>query len=164
TFPDSHWNNLAQRSGQEFGWLLVIAGLIWLHRRRRWLGIGVLLLALGILPNALNPNLPWHGDSLWSWVMGGRPAMGRLSLLEVALIIAGLAIMGWQLQTDWKKLPERARSSLVLTILLIAPFTMVWFWGYSYHYRLMLTITPAIVAIVAALIDSFHIRWERLAS
>ena len=39
-FPDSYWNDLAQRSGQEFGWLILIAFLatvIVLHRL--WAGV-----------------------------------------------------------------------------------------------------------------------------
>ena len=70
---------------------------------------------------------------------------------------AGLGLLATQLYPAWQKLSDRARSSAVLSTLLILPFAMVWFWGYSYHYRLMLTITPPLAAMVAALLDGWLI-------
>lgn len=170
-FPDDYWNDFAQRSGQEFGWLILILllGVAMTAYRMRdnrraivvmLAGLGLFL--LGTLPNALNPELPWREASLWNWVFGARPAAGRLSALEVAAIIIGLGMMLWQLVPEWSRAAERARSSTILTALLIAPFTVVWFWGYSYHFRLMLMIVPVLAAFVAALIDAWLLPFMQM--
>ncbi|KAB2904762.1 MAG: hypothetical protein F9K27_07205 [Anaerolineae bacterium] len=168
TFPDGYWNDFAQRSGQEFGWLILMAILVvgmvthrlWSQRTTAhrtlvmiWVGLGLFL--AGTLPNALNPDLPWEAYTLWRWVNGARPAAGRLNVLEITLVIVGLAIMAVYLRGTWLKTSDRARSSTLLTAALIAPFTLVWFFSYSYHYRLMLTITPVFAAMTAALIDAW---------
>ena len=50
--------------------------------------------------------------------------------------MVGLGLLVWQLLPAWQKLSNRARSSALLTGLLALPFTVVWFYGYSYHFRL----------------------------
>lgn len=168
TFPDSYWNDFAQRSGQEFGWLMLMAFLtvglathrLWPQRKSKgrlllmaWAGL--ILFLLGTLPNALNTDLPWESDTLWRWVNGARPAAGRLNSIEIMLVTAGLALLAVSLRGIWLKTSDRARSSTLLAAVLIFPFTVVWFFFYSYHYRLMLTITPVLAAMTAALIEAW---------
>ncbi|MBZ0309827.1 MAG: hypothetical protein K8I82_27430, partial [Anaerolineae bacterium] len=168
TFPNSYWNDFAQRSGQEFGWLILMAVLTvgmttyhgWPQRKNKlsfliMLWTGLVLFLLGTLPNAVNTDLPWESDTLWRWINGARPAAGRLNLAEVMLVAGGLGILAILLRGIWFKTSERARSSTLLAALLIAPFTIVWFFFYSYHYRLMLTITPVLAAMTAALIEAW---------
>ncbi len=172
TFPENYWNDFAQRSGQEFGWLILIAFLAvsmvthqaWsqlktgakeIRRQIFWLWLGLALFLLGTLPNALNTNLAWQSDSLWKWVNGARPAAGRLNGVELGLIIVGLSLIVWQIRPAWLKTTDRAKSSIKLTVALIAPFTIIWFLFYSYHYRLMLTITPVFASMTAALLDAW---------
>jgi hypothetical protein len=171
TFPDEYWHDLAQRSGQELGWLVLIlllaVGLItwqnWpastpeLSRKlgQTYLGLGLFL--LGVLPNALVLDKAWTFRSAWEWVNGARPQDRALSLPEIALILAGLALMAPALWSAWQKTTPRARSSASLSLGLIAPFLLVWFWNYSYHYRLVLTVTPMIAAMAAALTEAWLI-------
>ncbi|MFP4323319.1 MAG: hypothetical protein ACLFTK_12770 [Anaerolineales bacterium] len=169
TFPPGLWHDFAQRSGQEFGWVILsvlCAAFILLrhwtdgHRvdrlRARTLALcgGIALLLLGTLPSALVLDAPWDAYSAWDWVFGARTQPERLNALEVALIVAGLGLFAWSVLPAWQRTTERARSSGVLAVLLILPFTVVWFWNYSYHYRLMLTITPVLASLVAAELDA----------
>jgi hypothetical protein len=171
-FPDSYWNDMAQRSGQEFGWLILIfllgtaaaAHALWpqimagdrpARRRFALMMTGLTLFLLGTLPNALVLSHEWTSDSLWDWVFGARPQDDGLNPLHWLLVIAGSGLLVWQIFPLWKNLPKQVRSSAILTALLATPFTIVWFYGYSYHYRLVLTVTPVFAAMVAALIDGW---------
>lgn len=172
TVPSSYWNDFAQRSGQELGWLILILLLVvgmvthraWPHlvtgsnstrQRIAMLWFGLILFLLGTFPNAINTDLAWQSDSLWKWFNGARPSAGRLNEIEIGLIISGLGLIAWFIRPHWLKTTDRARSSITLTATLIAPFTLVWFLFYSYHYRLMLTITPVVAAMTAALIEAW---------
>ncbi len=165
TFPPNYWHEFAQRSGQEFGWLILIAlcGAWVVNRRaetRQWpLWGGLALFLLGTLPSALVINAPWDAYSAYDWVFGARTQPERLSAPELGLIILGLGLMAWSSIPTWQRTTERARSSTVLGALLILPFLAVWFWNYSYHYRLMLTVTPVLAGMVAALLDAGLVPW-----
>jgi hypothetical protein len=179
-FPAPYWNELAQRSGQELGWLWLILALATGHalahlrggadfvRRRRWgLILGLILFSAGMWPSALVLDEAWDALSLWDWAWGVRGQDRPLNALEVALLLTGLALMAEGLWVSWQRTTERARSSATLIALLIAPFAGVWFWNYSYHSRLVLSITPALASCVAALLDAWpapilHKRAPRL--
>jgi|GEM_PF-1817173 len=170
TMPPDYWTTLAQRSGQELGWLVVIAALgvghityqQWDQRQLptvrkqlgiAWLGFGLFL--LGTLPSALVLEQDWTRFSFWEWVNGARPQDNPLNILEIILILSGLGLLASQAAMFWRKTTPRARSSALVLGVLITPFTLVWFWNYSYHYRLMLTITPVLASFTAALLDAW---------
>ncbi len=179
--PPNYWNDLAQRSGMQFHWLLIImtlAGGYGIHyawqrmpqgmpgQRRSILqiGLGLALFYLGTIPSIINPN-----DTVINWVIGHYQPRGRLTLLEVILIVIGLALLVHQLYPLWRTSSANTRATTVQTVLIIAPFTIVWFFFYSYQSRLMFTLIPILAGFVAALMDHWLIpltsqgQWRRRA-
>lgn len=167
--PPGYWNELAQRSGMQFHWLLIImtlAGGYGIHyalqRMRQGIpnqqrpilqiGLGLSLFYLGTIPSIINPN-----DTVINWVIGHYQPRGRLNLLEVMLIVMGLALLVHQLYPLWRTSSENTRATTVQTVLIIAPFTIVWFFLYSYQSRLMFTLIPSLAGFVAALMDHWLI-------
>ncbi len=176
-FPASYWHNFAQRSGQEFGWPLLIAALAagGLHLTSRRGGLtnppwrsalvpllAVILLLLGILPTALNLHVIAHGDNLWRWVRGDVFAARRLNPLEAALIVAGFALLIRSGRGVWRAWPRERREIVLLIWALLLPYGIVWFFDFSYHYRLSFAIVPLLAVQVAALIDGW--LWDWLAA
>jgi hypothetical protein len=200
-FPADYWHNFAQRSGQEFGWPLVIAALVaggLFFRRRphpltsplnplsvdgegtsgrlilplRWRRgrqgvrflplLALLFLLIGALPTALNPDAITQNDNLWQWVRGDLFAARRLNMLEAALIVAGFALLAWIGRDRWRALTPERRVTIGLIWALLLPYGVVWFFNFSYHYRLSFAIVPLFAVQVAVLIDGW--LWDRLAA
>jgi hypothetical protein len=183
-FPASYWHNFAQRSGQEFGWPLLIAalaagGLLISSRRGRACPaqgvassaptgvrllplLALILLLIGILPTALNPRVIVQGDNIWRWVRGDLFAARRLNPLEAGLIAAGFALLMWSGRGVWRAWPRERRETVLLIWALLLPYGIVWFFDFSYHYRLSFAIVPLLAVQVAALIDGW--LWDRLAA
>ncbi|WP_119067967.1 ArnT family glycosyltransferase [Aggregatilinea lenta] len=173
-FPAGYWHSFAQRSGQEFGWPLLIAALAvgallahppdLLRARSRWLRVALPLLALalllaGTLPTALNTDLIGHGDNGWRWLRGDLTAGGRLSVLESLLIAAGFALLAWIGWGIWRRWPAGYRETSWLVWALLLPYGVVWFFDFSYHYRLSFAIVPLFAVQVAVLIDGWLWPW-----
>jgi hypothetical protein len=197
-FPASYWHDFAQRSGQEFGWplliaILVVGGLLISSRRggetpaqgaassapteipprsgplsikwREDLGVrlfpllALILLLIGILPTALNPHKIAEGDNVWRWVRGDLFAVGRLNPLEAALIAQGFALLLWSGHGVWRTWPRERRETVWLLWALLLPYGVVWFFDFSYHYRLSFAIVPLLAVQVAALIDGWLWGW-----
>jgi hypothetical protein len=187
-FPAGYWHDFAQRSGQEFGWPLLIAVLVAgglvhrarhkdprpsapsLRRREGWKRfvdeallmlplLAVALLLAGILPTALNPDAITQDDNAWQWVRGDLSAARRLNAFETTLILAGFGLLAWTGRQTWRAWPEDRRETALLLWALLLPYGVVWFFNFSYHYRLSFAIVPLAAVQVAALIDGWLWGW-----
>lgn len=147
-FPHPFWLTQANRSGVEFGWPLLALGVLLValytsKMRARppvWrVGIGVGLVILALLPSILSPY--------------------RLGLTEWLTLATGLAVLISQLYPYLRQHAtediKREVSRVAWVLLLAAPYFVVWFMSYSYHYRLSFAIVP-LMALPTALILA---RW-----
>ncbi len=155
-FPPAFWQTLAQRSGGEFGWLLaaLIAWAVFLvirYPRRDWRvgGAGLALVLLALAPSILSPR--------------------RLVWTEFLLLGIGLLLIAWTL---WRVLREdddlRAPAGIIGWGLALAlPYFAVWFYDYSYHYRLSFAIVPLMILptafVLARLSERIGVGVRRLA-
>lgn len=135
-FPPSFWQTQAERSGREFGWVLLALiiwalFLVWRYPRYNWRSgaLGLLLVAVALLPSILMPR--------------------RLTVVEFALFGAGLVVLGITLRRASRDLwDEELRSATVKlgwTLLLGLPYFVTWFYSYSYHYRLSFAVVPLLI-------------------
>jgi hypothetical protein len=171
-FPADYWHDFAQRSGQELGWPLLIAGLVAGVLLVRGAGRGrvmrpapllaVLLLLAGTLPTAWNADRIHDAGDAWLWLRGDINASGRMGAPEWALIAAGFALLAWAGRPRWRALPGESRSTILLLWALLLPYAAVWFLDFSYHYRLSFAIVPLLAVQVAALVDGW--LWDWLAA
>lgn len=175
TFPADYWHGFAQRSGQELGWpillALLAAGGLMIGRaarqgeRRfpRWLPLlAVGLLLAGALPSALDVERVTQGNALrelWRWLRGDLTARGALSLPETLLVIAGAGLLVASGLDAWRGWPRARRETVLLLWALALPYGVVWFFNYSYHYRLSFAIVPLLAVQAAALIDGWLWPW-----
>jgi len=159
-FPAGYWQNQAQRSGQELGWplliMLTVAAILIIRRARVKAALGGLaLFAIGMLPSAFGGRFPTLDE--WSQMLiGGIPATitpTRLNILEIALLALGTALLMWAALPSWRQLSDHVRRVVWLILAFILPYFVTWFWSYSYHYRLSFAIVPALIVLLAALID-----------
>lgn len=162
--PAAYWQDFAQRSGLQFQWLWIIAGLVVVglvgaaYRRRDWQGavlpcVAFALMSLAVLPTMLIiPFHEWSRVTAWAAINGIREPQRSMTLLEGGLLVVGVALLlkqGWHL---WQQLATGYQQAVLLTIGIGLPFFAVYFWSFSYHYRLGLTITPLLQAPIAALL------------
>ncbi len=171
-FPADYWHDFAQRSGQEFGWPLLIAGLVAGALLVKGAGQGrlmrlaplvaVLLLLAGTLPTAWNADRIGDAGDVWLWLRGDINASRRMGALEWALVVAGFMLLAWAGRARWRALPGERRSTVVLLWALLLPYAAVWFLDFSYHYRLSFAIVPLLAVQVAALVDGW--LWDWLAA
>ena len=174
TFPADYWHGFAQRSGQELGWplllLLLFAGAligyppVWLRGTGRWARIVLPLLAAGLLlagalPTALNLDTLGANDNVWHWLRGDLSAGGSLTLTDTLLLLAGFALLVWMGRGVWQMWPDAQRETVLLLWGLALPYGMVWFWNFSYHYRLSFAIVPLFAVQVAALLEGWVWDW-----
>lgn len=170
-FPADYWHSLAQRSGQELGWPLLIAALAVFallvrpapdRARRARIALPLAALALllaGTLPTALNLDILFENRNVWEWVKGNLPAARRFSPLEAGLVMAGAALLAWAGRDRWRALPRARREAVLLLWALLLPYAVVWFLDFSYHYRLSFAIVPLLAVQAAALIDGAVWPW-----
>jgi hypothetical protein len=168
-FPAGYWQLMAQRSGQELGWPLLIAGaatLILLARRQRPATalVGLLLIAAGSLPSAFGWRLPTYGE-LSQMVIGAVPTTTPtyLSVVEAVVIAFGMALLAWAAIPIWRKMPIPLRHTDLLLGAFILPYFVTWFWSYSYHYRLSFAIVPLMIVLLSALAEILLRTWTRCA-
>jgi hypothetical protein len=144
-FPPGFWQSLAARSGAEFGWLIlalaVLLATIYLRRGAArpnglLVAAGVGLLALGLLPS-------WRGSA-------------RIMALEWLALASGAVLLAWAFWRAFARhLSESARVDLGKigwVWALGAPYFVVWFYAYSYHYRLSFAIVPLLLLPTAYLL------------
>ncbi len=158
--PEGYWQDQAQRSGQELGWLLLIAAvltLILVFRRNRNTAaiVGLALCGLGSLPSAFGGRLPTL-DELRQMMIGivpGTITPSHLSIFEYGLLAVGAGLLIWAAKPLWCRLAPPMRAVVLLLIAFIAPYFVTWFWSYSYHFRLSFAIVPLLIVLLAALLD-----------
>jgi len=172
-FPAAYWHDFAQRSGQEFGWPLLIAGLVagalvvkggaGAGRLTRLAPlVAMLLLLAGTLPTAWNADRIHDAGDAWLWLRGDINASRRMGALEWASVAAGFALLAWAGRARWRALPGERRATVLLLWALLLPYAAVWFLDFSYHYRLSFAIVPLLAVQVAALVDGW--LWDWLAA
>ncbi len=173
-FPPGYWQTLAAQSGVEFGWLLValIAVLVYVYARgmrppRLPILFGTALVLAAVLPTlvpywatALSTSIETLSETLAPLVEVPR----RMNLLEWAALIAGGALVAWALsrvQPDEKT--RTAARILGWSAALALPYVVVWFFFYSYHYRLSFAVAPLLILPTAAILAEL-IQPERMRS
>ena len=160
--PDGYWQAAAQRSGQELGWLLLIALLAvpFAAARYRVAALGCALLWLAALPSAFGGRAPTLAEL--QLMASGQIATSilptRLGVLEYAVLALGVALLAWSALPKWRALSLRERGALALIAAFIAPYGITWFWSYSYHFRLSFPIVPFFCWLIAAQADALMRR------
>ena len=153
-FPPAFWLTQARRSGGEFGWplLALIVLLAYLHfgpvkRRPGKLGtiLGLILLAIGVVPTILEPARMGLPD----WLFFGT-----------GLLILTLTLLDYYLSGD-VALPTL--KPIGWASLLALPYFVTWFYSYSYHYRLSFTIVPLMI-LPTAVVLAHWLTSERIQS
>lgn len=156
--PDGYWQAAAQRSGQELGWLLLLAllGLPFAARRLPYALIGFALLCVGALPSAFGGRLPTLAELQHMAV--GQIATSilptRLGVLDYAILGLGAALILWSVLPKWRALSGAQRGTLGLIAAFLLPYGITWFWSYSYHFRLSFPLVPYFCWVLAAQADA----------
>ena len=115
-----------------------------------WLPLlAILLLLIGILPTALNLDAIIKSDNAWRWLRGDLSVARRLDLFEVGLIITGFSFLILSGLNVWRQWTRTRRETILLIWALMLPYGVVWFFNFSYHYRLSFAIVP-LAAVQAA--------------
>lgn len=170
-FPPGYWQTLAAQSGVEFGWALLalILGLAYLIARRRanqsrpavretmLLLVGAALIGAGVISTLA----PYWAVSLLAifpdhtWLTGLTASARRLTVIEWGAVIMGAAFLLAGVWRWWRDhLPESA-VKLGWAAALALPYTVVWFFFYSYHYRLSFAVVPLLILPSAVILA----RW-----
>jgi len=176
-FPSGFWQTLAAQSGVEFGWgllALILALVYWLtHRQRPRLGLLLIgtLLIVGALISTL---VPYWGLSLraifpeWTWLEAWTAPARRLNVIEWGALLGGAAVITAAVWQFWR---TRRLPDMVVTLgwaaALALPYGVVWFFFYSYHYRLSFAVVPVLILPTAALLARWiqperMTRWARI--
>jgi 4-amino-4-deoxy-L-arabinose transferase-like glycosyltransferase len=147
-FPNPFWLTQAMRSGLEFGWpvlaAVILCAALYIKGGRTRPNLTRLILAAVLFTAALLPSI------IQPHRMGG---------LEWLAFAAGLLMLAWALLPIYAMhAPHDIRRDVqrIGWLLLLAfPYFVVWFYSYSYHYRLSFAIVPLMILPVAAVIA----RW-----
>lgn len=130
---------------------------------RREIALAVLAVALllaGTLPSALDLDAISEPDDLWTWARGDLGAARHLGVIEVILLVAGFGLLAWMGRDVWRGWSAERRTTIGLLWALLLPYALLWFWNYSYHYRLSFAIVPLLAVQVAALVEGW--LWSAL--
>jgi len=151
--PHFSWLDRATRSGDMFGWWLLLIGVIcifMLIRRVRinWIivFIGIILILVGLAPSMplINP------DRI-------NPPESRLTLQEIIFAFIGLTLVLGIWWRAWRSSEHTSNYSYVLELLiwsqlLALPYFFTWFYSYSYHARLSFPMVPLLILPTAYII------------
>lgn len=147
-FPPSVWLTRAERSGVEFGWILlaltVLIAFLYLaplksRPRIPFIALAVILIAIGVAPSILDP----HRMIWWEWLLF---AAGWLVL----------AVELWRYGRETLSDTGRKTVSALMWAGLIAlPYFVTWFYSYSYHYRLAFAIVPILILPTAVILGNW---------
>ncbi len=164
--PPDYWNDLAQRSGMQLNWLWLLAGLAamavmfrstaWRDRVLPLVAFG--MISLAVLPTALSiPDDGWSWETSWGLINGFREPARRMNAMEGGLVLVGIGLLVWSGRRAWQTQKIESRQAVLITGGIGLPFFLVYFWSFSYHYRLGLTVLPLILAPIAALLAAWVI-------
>ena len=170
-FPSGFWQTLAAQSGVEFGWVLLalLLALVYLLTRRDRPNMALFLVgALLIVGALISTLLPYWALSLqaifpdWLWLETWLAPARRLTTVEWAALFAGAGVIAGALWRYWRGrgLPESV-AQLGWAAALALPYAVVWFFFYSYHYRLSFAVVPLLILPSAALL-AMWIKPERM--
>jgi hypothetical protein len=153
-FPQSFWLDTAMRSGAEFGWPLLTLALLLTyvylgpmkyHPQTLPVVIAVALVLVGVMPTILEAGR----INIWQWAaLTAGSIILTMTLLDYALLHLALD-------------SEKKIFKISWAYLLSLPYFAVWFYSYSYHYRLGFAIVPLMI-LPAALILSEWLTVERI--
>jgi len=136
-FPPSFWQTIAERGADEFSFPLLalvvtVAYLLVFYPNARKLAVGGgLALILGaLLPSMFAPR--------------------RLTFIEIGLLIAGSLVLYRVLAQNFLRTTAAAglrhdAARLGWVLVLAFPYFVVWFYSYSYHYRLSFAVVPLLI-------------------
>lgn len=154
TMPNDFWLTQAQRSGLEFGWLLLALSLLVAYLlfaplaqrpQRIKLLMGYALVLLATLPTVF--------------------VFRRMMWLEWLTLALGVAVLVWTLVPYARQhMTQKVRAQLMVLFwsqALAFPYFLTWFMNYSYHYRLSFAIVPLMI-LPTALILSHWLSVERV--
>jgi hypothetical protein len=141
-FPPPFWQTLAERGGDDFGFPLLALGLCvgfvwWRFRSARHLLllVGVGLCCAAVARSILTPDLTLEAR--------------RMTPFEIGLLLAGGGLVMWQVMRFVRTVPGTPLRALTRRVgwagVLAAPYFVVWFWSYSYHYRLSFAVVPLLL-------------------
>jgi hypothetical protein len=137
--------------------LLVLFAYLAYRRRANWMiGTGVALVLLGVAPSALARFLSVPPDAMWTRVYPSLVGLPRLGWLEGACLLGGVLVLAaaFRRAFDFNTLPpDAAKVGWMLAVTL--PYFAVFFWLYSYHYRLAFAVVPLMAAPTAVVLA----RW-----
>ncbi|MEO0560971.1 MAG: hypothetical protein AAF125_02585 [Chloroflexota bacterium] len=151
-FPPTYWYSLAERSGGQLLWYIagacVLAAYLAAHgalsRHGAW---GVGLMIVGVLPSVTARWTPTP-PTLVLTILPSLEGLPRMGAVEWGLVIVGLGLFLWGVWRAREALPQGA--SLVGWMLLATfPYMALYFWRYSYHYRLSFAVVPMMAAPIA---------------
>jgi hypothetical protein len=118
--------------------------------------VGIVLISIAILPTLLSiPEGGWTQDTTWDWLNGLREPYRRLNIVEFVLIALGTGLLVWSGLEEWRQVSRPTRQGIWLMLGLGAPFFAVYFWSFSYHYRLGLTVLPLLLTTLVALFTAW---------
>ncbi len=159
-FPPSYWHTLAERGGGQLLWylagLLTVLVFIYATEQRRpggrllWPGVGLLLAAT--VPSAVARYVPVAPEPVL-WLYPSLDGLPRLGVFEWLLLIAGSGLTGLALfrygraTLHGEALTRARKVGWMLAVTL--PHFAVFFWRYSYHYRLAFAIVPLMAVPIA---------------
>lgn len=164
-FPPMFWHSLAERGGGQLLWWVLIGALctlyLTLHQRRRFgsAWVALTLIGLGVLPSTL---ARFVGDvPAWMlWIYPSLEGLPRLGIFEWLLVAGGTAGLVRALAPPiHEQLGGAHRADLTALFWMLGaalPYFMVYFWRYSYHYRLSFAIVPLLAAPVAYLLANWR--------
>lgn len=152
-FPPAFWRTLAERSGEQLGWI--------------YLAVLVLLLYLYTRPNARRPGRPpLIGFGLM--IIGMLPSvidlaqidLTRMSLIHSSRLVwyewlvigTGAVILIYGLRSYWHESISPDLETTAWVSIIGLPYFVVWFHSFSYHYRLSFAIVPLLLLPTAVVL------------
>jgi hypothetical protein len=159
-FPHPSWLTLATRSGDLWGWglLAVACALAWglragLRSHERALALtGAGLVLMGVVPS-MPFFAPERLNAPESYMRAG----------EVGLFVLGVVVLcavGWRWLARADAPTRTDARKIAWALALALPYFAVWFYAYSYHFRLSFAIVPLLILPTARLITPLWEGWQ----
>lgn len=163
-FPPRYWHTLAERGGGQLLWymagLALLLMLIYARRGTKPPSLptlaGFALILVGAVPSATARYWDVAPGSPLLVLFPSLDGLPRLGAFEWVLLLLGSGLVAWGLlryaaqhaQGTNQALLGRVGWALTLTV----PYFIVFFWLYSYHYRLAFAIVPLMALPIAVML------------